>query len=106
MEERIVRKEAMERISKNSKVRRKPPNYAESRITASKGAWLVREGAIGNVPEGNALVAYFTLLVRIALTGHLHPIAECLLEDGRIPLLRVDSWMLEPARKTAHTAGG
>ena len=26
---------------------------------ASKGACTVREGAVGNVPEGNALAAYF-----------------------------------------------
>src|SRR5260221_12263894 len=42
-------------------------------LTALKGAWLVREGAVGNVPSGNALAAYFTLLVRIALTDHKPP---------------------------------
>jgi len=31
MERRTGRQESMERILKNSKVRRKPPNYAESR---------------------------------------------------------------------------
>src|SRR5258708_20000827 len=39
-------------------------------LTASKGAWLVREGAVGNVPQGNAPAAYFTFSVRIAPTGH------------------------------------
>jgi hypothetical protein len=39
-------------------------------LTALKGAWLVREGAVGNAPHGNALAAYFTLFVRIALIGH------------------------------------
>jgi hypothetical protein len=29
-------------------------------LTALKSAWLVREGAVGNVPRGNALAAYFT----------------------------------------------
>jgi len=38
-------------------------------LTALKGAWLVREGAVGNVPRGNALAAYFTFSVRITLTG-------------------------------------
>ncbi|WP_040447023.1 hypothetical protein [Ktedonobacter racemifer] len=38
-------------------------------LTALKGAWLVREGAVGNVPRGNALAAYFTLLIRNTLIG-------------------------------------
>jgi len=32
-------------------------------LIASKGARLVREGAVGNVPRGNALAAYFTFFV-------------------------------------------
>jgi len=38
-------------------------------LIASKGAWLVREGAVGNVPRGNALAAYFTFFVRKTLIG-------------------------------------
>jgi hypothetical protein len=43
-------------------------------LTALKGAWLIREGAVGNVPRGNALAAYFTFFVRIALTGLMSPV--------------------------------
>ena len=38
-------------------------------LIASKGARLVREGAVGNVPRGNALAAYFSFLVRKIPTG-------------------------------------
>jgi hypothetical protein len=56
MERRTGRQEEMERISKNSKVCRKPPNYAESRrVSFGKGA--TEEGRV----IGTSLVPYFIL---------------------------------------------
>jgi hypothetical protein len=61
MERRTGHQQEMERISKNRKVCREPPNYAESRTGALKGASQVRRGAVGNVLfSSNALAAYST----------------------------------------------
>ncbi len=51
MERRTGRQEEMERISKNSKVCRKPPNYAESHRHARKPACVVWEGGNGKGPS-------------------------------------------------------
>src|SRR5258708_13460133 len=48
--ERIVLKEAMESISKNSEVCRFAPNYAVCRTDALKGACPVWEEAVGKRP--------------------------------------------------------
>jgi hypothetical protein len=75
MERRTGHQESMERISKNSKVRRKPPNYAESRKVTRKRSRFVRRGATGKGPlqGGTSPVAYSTLNIRskIELKGRL-----------------------------------
>ena len=38
------------------------PRFPPGKPDAPKGACPVWEGAVGNVPQGNALAAYFTIL--------------------------------------------
>ena len=47
MEPRTGRQESMEPISKNRKVCRKSPNYAESRKVIRKRSRFVRRGEVG-----------------------------------------------------------
>ena len=70
MEPRTVRQEEMEPISKNRKVCRKPPNYAESRKVIRKRSRFVRRGATGKglLQDSTSPVAYSTSVIRLTLS--------------------------------------
>jgi hypothetical protein len=50
-------------LRKHSRAREGVKQMLETQMKERNRACVVREGAVGNVPKGNALAAYFTLFV-------------------------------------------